>query len=154
MGFVREELNEERRKNEITYLNSIGVRNIYGESIGLLLSNVVVDRERNNFLIPCGATNPNRDNKKIYFYSLCINGEIIDLQVRHCEKGNIRDKSREVEWIIDKIEYKKIFNLDIGENELKEIIRDALTAESYDGPFIPDNTKNVTVEFNTAITMK
>ena len=44
--------------------------------------------------------------------------------------------------------------MDIGENELKEMIRDAFTAESYDGPFVPDNTKNVTVEINTAITMK
>lgn len=151
MGFVREEsctrtVNELQEK-DWKYLNELGIRTMLGEKIGPAWSNLVVDREKNYYLISQGCTNPNRDNRRIYYYALCLDGKVLNMEVSKKESGNAREKSFECHWKIEKIEFPTGWTFDnVSKNELITIIRGAFMVEYYSNVCTPERTKALTVE--------
>ncbi|MBD5555650.1 MAG: hypothetical protein HDQ95_10025 [Roseburia sp.] len=83
MGFVKEEsctrTANELQEKDWKYLNELGIRTMLGKKIGPAWSNLVVDREKNYYLISQGCINPNRDNRRIYYYALCLDGKVLNM---------------------------------------------------------------------------
>ena len=70
MGFVKEIRRATEPFPEWEYLNGIGVRDMFGEPLKNFTTSLVVDHEKNYYLISQGVTNPNRDVTEIWFYAL------------------------------------------------------------------------------------
>lgn len=51
MNFIREELNEECGIKIMNYLNSIGVKNVLGKPLSYVITDVIINREKNYYLI-------------------------------------------------------------------------------------------------------
>lgn len=147
MGFIRETLNEESGIKIMNYLDSIGIKNVLGKSLSHLITDVIINKERNYYLICRGGGEHEKDIR--LSYALCLDGKVINLEVQNYETGYIWDNSREVRWIIHKIEIPKTGKFSMDTKELNHIIREAFIAESYHGPFMPQNTKSVIVEIHT-----
>lgn len=147
MGFAKVEKKVKEKFAEKDYLNAIGVTYISGEPLDDIMTWITVDRERNYFLILRGSTNLNRDNKKILYYALCLNGEVVNMEVEKYIKGKFSDSSRELHWEITKLTFPKGWTFDvINEEELRKIINEAFTTESYTSVFTPERTKDVTID--------
>lgn len=146
MGFVREEKELGKKFEVVDYLNLIGARTITGKPFLNVLDNVIVDRENNYFLVSRGG---GLDVPR--GYALCLDGNVLNLEVDLICKGTILNNSREVNWIIKRIEFPQGWSFDhINRKELSQIIIEAFTVESYHGPANPDNTKcivNIEAQF-------
>lgn len=57
MNFIREELNEECGIKIMNYLNSIGVKNVLWKPLSYVITDVIINREKNYYLICRGAEN-------------------------------------------------------------------------------------------------
>lgn len=148
MSFVKEYRSIRDEFPEWEYLNSIGVRDMFGDPINDRTTELVVDRENNYFLIPRGRTNINRDNEEIIFYALCINNRVINIEVEEKRSGSIWDNSFECHWIVKKVVFSKDDLSHFIDNEiLKDIIIDAFITKTYTKMFTPERTRTVTVDF-------
>lgn len=152
MGFVNEEASickmNDLQKKEWEYLNELGIRTMFGDPIGPSWCDLVVDREKNYYFIAQGHTNPNRDGRKIYYYALCLDGKILNMEVTKKESENMREKLYECHCKIEKIEFPTGWTFDkVGKGELLTIIREALMTE-LDSMYISEISKVLTVEMS------
>lgn len=152
MGFVNEKRNIRDEFPEWEYLNAIGVRDFLGRPVKKFTSGLIVDRERNYYLIPCGSTNPNRDNVNIRFFALCLDGKVVNMEVKRCAKGGVREKSLECHWKIEKIIFPRDWSFDdISKEEFEKIVIEAFTVEYYSSVVIKEWIKEITVEFTVPL---
>lgn len=151
MGFINEEANtrDERQAKDWEYLQNLGIKTFWGDLIGPSFSNLVVDRERNYYLVSLGITNPNRDNIKISYYALCIHDKVIYMEVDEQRSGRGSDKTYECHWTIKKIEFPDEWSFDlVGKEELKKIIKEAFVTRTYNEVLTPEKVKSLTVDFD------
>lgn len=153
MAFIKEYRSTRDEFPEWEYLNSIGVRNFLGKPIKNWTTKLVVDRENNYYLIPLGHTNPNRDNEYIGFYALCLDGKVINMEVKRQQEGKSIDNTIECYWTIKKIKFPKNWKFDvISQDDLKKIINDAFVNETYSKTVTVENVRKITVDiFASAI---
>ena len=145
MAFIKEFRSIRDEFPEWEYLNSIGVRNMYGRPINDRTRELVVDRENNYFFIPQGVTNINRDNEEVCFFALCMDDKVINIEVEENRSGHARDNSFECHWVVRKVSFPEGYYKD--KEVLIHVITDALITETYNEKFTPERTKSVTVEF-------
>ena len=152
MRFVKEFRKVRDPFPEWEYLNKIGVRDFRGKPLRKYTTELVVDRENNYYLIGRGTTNPNRDERELWFYALCLDGNVINMEVERHSTGNAREKNFECHWIIDRIDLPINWTFDvISKAKLEDIIVEAFTVEYYSSMRIPERIKNVTVEITASI---
>lgn len=150
MGFVYEEadVKDERQANDWEYLQSLGIKNIWNHLIGPDFCDLIVDRKKRIYFIPLGSTNLNRDKIEVSYYALCINDQIISMEVQEQCSGRGRDKSFECHWLIKKIIFPSEWTFDVvDKEELKDIIRKGFTVRTYNNSLIPEQVKVLTVDF-------
>ncbi len=149
MGFVKEFRKIRETFPEWEYLNKIGVRDMFGEPISDRTVSIVVDRANNYFLIPQGHTSRARDGEEISYYALCINDQVINMEVKEQCSGRGWDKTFECHWIIRKIEFPQgEIYVQVSKEELKDIIREAFVVETYSRSLTPEKVKSITVDIN------
>ena len=147
MGFVKEIRRATEPFPEWEYLNGIGVRDMFGEPLKNFTTSLVVDHEKNYYLISQGVTNPNRDVTEIWFYALCLDGKVLNLEVEQKSKTNLKERIFECHWKIKKIDFPMDWTYDeISKEELKTIIQDAFTVNFSSKSFTLEQVKKVTVE--------
>lgn len=149
MRFVKEYRDIKDEFPEWEYLNSIGVRDMYGRPIKDWVAALVVDRENNYFLIPQGRTNINRDNEEICLFALCMDDKVIHIEAEENASGSAWDNSFECHWIVRKVTLPEGYYKE--KEVLKNVITDALIIETYNKRFTPERTKSVTVEFTAEL---
>lgn len=155
MTFVKEYRSIMDEFPEWEYLNSIGVRDMFGDPINDRTTELVVDRENNYFLIPRGRTNINRDNEEIVFFALCINNRVINIEVEEKRSGSIWDNSFECHWVVKKVNFPEGELIDfIDEESLKKIIIEAFMTKTFSTTFTPERTRVVTVDFKVEMKRK
>lgn len=136
MSFVCERREVKDEFPEWEYLNSIGVRDMFGRRLKKFTTSLIVDRENNYYLIGRGHTNPNKDIREVEFYALCLDGEVINLEVVEHSKMNHDEKKYECHWIVEKITFPPNWTFsDINKEELFAIIEEAFTVEYFSGTF-------------------
>ena len=146
MSFVCEHREVRDEFPEWEYLNSIGVRDMFGRPLKKFTTSLIVDRENNYYLIGRGHTNPNRDVREIDFYALCLDGEVINLEVVHYSKMNHDEKKYECHWIVEKIAFPPNCTFSsINKEKLFAIIEEAFTVEYFSGTFRDGWSKEMTV---------
>lgn len=146
MSFIKKERDFDEYSKEIDYLKKIGYKNPRGFEIDNLISWLTVDEENDSFLILTGSTDPNRDDVRLTYYVLCVKGTPITLTLSTDHKGSAAKCNAEFNWTIKAIEYPDDFNISDYEN-IKEIITEAFTVESYSELFTPERVKKVYVKF-------
>ncbi len=147
MAFIKEYRSIRDEFPEWEYLNSIGVRNFLGKPIKNWTTKLVVDRENNYYLIPLGHTNPNRDNEYISFYALCLDGKVINMEVKRQQEGKSIDNTIECYWTIKKIKFPENWKFDvISQDDLKKIINDAFVNETYSKTVTTESVRKITVD--------
>ena len=147
MAFTKEFRKTTDKFPEWEYLNEIGVRDMFGKLIDNWTTELVIDRNNNFYLIPRGNSNPNRDNVYINYYALCINGKVINMEVNKQRRGNIIDNSFECRWIIEKIEFPDDWSATgMNNDDLKKIIKEAFTVETYSKIIVPEKIKSLNVD--------
>ena len=152
MSFVCERREVRDEFPEWEYLNSIGVRDMFGRRLEKFTTFLIVDRENNYYLIGRGHTNPNRDIREIDFYALCLDGAVINLEVVHHSKMNHDEKKYERHWIVEKITFPPNWTFsNINKEELFAIIEEAFTAYYFSGTFRDGWSKETTVEITDPI---
>lgn len=151
MAFVvKENRNFKDTMEDIKYLNEIGVRDIYGKTIERIYD-IIIDKEKNMFLLCVGMTNPNRDggDYPIYYYSFCKDGMVYDLKVKNKHKGSVSEKNIEEQYIViiekipSEIDWYKY------KSEICEYIKQAFVVEGYNSygkRVTKDYFKSVVVE--------
>ncbi|MBQ7943875.1 MAG: hypothetical protein IJ326_07425 [Lachnospiraceae bacterium] len=144
MAFVKEFRNIDEPLPEWEYLNSIGVRDMFGKSIANWTTELVVDKENNYYLIPQGHTGRAYTDEDVFFYAMCINDKVINMEVLKNRKGNCIDKNYEVKWIVRKVMIPKGCELE-GLN-ISKIIEEAFIVNTYDEVATTETVKEVTVE--------
>lgn len=150
MAFVKEFRNFNEPFPEWEYLNSIGVRDMFGYSISKHTAYLVVDRENNYYLIPQGHTGLAYLDEDINYYALCINDKIIKLEVIENGRGRGKDKNIEKYWNIKKVILPYCLDdKELDEIELKKIIEEAFIAETYSRAITIECIKSITVELTT-----
>ncbi|MDE7390578.1 MAG: hypothetical protein K2M82_06535 [Lachnospiraceae bacterium] len=148
MSFVKKDGNEVDQ-SIWEHLDSLKVNDMYGDPLNRTISEVIMDREKEYYFVLCGVTNPNFDNVKIYFYSLCIHNDVIRFEVKKTTKGKAVDNSLEFHWNIVKAEFPKGWSFDkLSLQEFQSIVLEAFTTESYTNVFTPSRTKEITVDFS------
>lgn len=148
MAFIKEYRDIEDAFPEWEYLNSIGVRDMFGRPIKTWVTALVVDRENNYFLIPQGRTNINRDNEEIIFFALCMDGKVIHIEAEENASGSAWDNSFECHWLVRKVMFSEDDFGDFMDKEsLKNVIIDALITKTYSKRYTPETTRAVTVDF-------
>lgn len=152
MAFVKEYRNLRDEFPEWEYLNSIGVRDMYGRPIKDSIKELVVDRENNYFFIPRGRTNINRDNEEICLFALCMDDRVINIEVEENRSGHARDNSFECHWVVRKVVVPEDNIVVFKDREyVKSVITDALITKTYNKKFTPERTRAVTVDFVTPL---
>lgn len=155
MSFVCERREVKDEFPEWEYLNAIGVRDMFGHPLDKFTTSLIVDRENNYYLISRGHTNPNRDIWEIDFYTLCLDGEVINLEVVHHSKMNHDEKRYERHWIIEKITFPPNWTfININIDKLFAIIEEAFTAYYFSRTFRDGWSKEMTVEITAPITIE
>lgn len=96
MSFICERREMKDKFPEWEYLNAIGVKDMFGNPLRKSITSLIVDRDNNYYFIGRGSTNPNRDIRTIDFYALCLEGEVINLEVVHKSKMNAEEKNMNV----------------------------------------------------------
>lgn len=149
MGFVKEYRKMSDAFPEWEYLNEIGVRDMLGKPIATAIMELVVDRENGYYLIPQGHTSYARDGEKKYYYALCINDNVINMDVYVRRSGRRTDNTLKFQWIISKTQFpeKWTFNL-VDKNKLREIIYSAFVAETYNETLIPESVKDLLIDIS------
>lgn len=147
MGFVCEHREIEEVFPEWEYLNAIGVRDMFGKPLRKSITSLIVDREKNYYLIGRGHTNPNRDIRAIDFYALCLDGSVINLEVTHRSKMNADERKYECHWIIEKIMFPPNWTFSkMSRDELFTIIEEAFTVYYFSRTFRDGWDKETIVE--------
>lgn len=147
MAFVREFRNVKDEFPEWEYLNEIGVRDMFNKPIEKSITALVVDWENNYYLIPQGYTSISREDKEIYYFALCIDDKVLNLEASENHQGNIWDKTYERYWNVSKIKFPDNWTFDgISKEEVGKIITEAFTVKSYNEVFTKERIKNVKVE--------
>lgn len=147
MAFQKEYRSIMEEFPEWEYLTEIGVKDMFGKTIEKYTTDLIIDRERNYFLIPQGLTNINRDVREIHFYALCIDGAVLNMEVNETTKGKARDYTFECHWNIEKIIFPEGWiEKGINNKELINIIKEAFTVQTYTKTFTPERTKSLTIE--------
>ena len=131
MAFVKEFRSIREKLPEWDYLNSIGVRNMSGDPYPKFAPSIVLDRDRNYYLLQIGHQGLAYNDIELRWFLLCLNGNKVELEVGG---GGCLDRSKEFleyHWEIRKVEIldrpiMEIFN----KKELKNIIIEAFTALS------------------------
>lgn len=152
MSFTKEFRSVRDEFPEWEYLNEIGVRDMHGRPINKFTTGLVVDREHNYYLIPQGHTNLSREERKINYYALCIDGKVIKLETEEYRTGRARENNFERHYIVEKIivPYDWTFNK-ISVDKIKKIIIEALTVNTYNETFTPERIKEITVKIMASI---
>ena len=152
MSFVCERREVRDEFPEWEYLNSIGVRDMFGRRLKKFTTSLIVDRENNYYLIGRGHTNPNRDIREIEFYALCLDGAVINLEVVEHSKMNHDEKKYERHWIVEKITFPPNWTFsNINKERLFAIIEEAFTAYYFSRTFRDGWSKEMTVEITDPI---
>ena len=114
---------------EIDYLKKIGYKNPLGFEIDNLISRLTVDEENDSFLILTGSTDPNRDDKRLTYYVLCVKGTPITLALSTDHKGSAAKCDAEFNWIIKAIEYPDGYKPE-DEGKIRELIKEAFIVKA------------------------
>ena len=147
MACQKEYRNIKEEFPEWKYLTDIGVRDMFGKTIRKHTTDLVIDSDRNYYLIPQGCTNINRDEKEIHFYALCIDGIVLNMEVHETTKGRARDYTFECYWNIEKIIFPKGWmEKGISDKELESIIKEAFTVQTFTKTFTPERTKSLKID--------
>ena len=135
MAFVKEFRKFKDEMPEWEYFNSLGIRTINGNELMNHTFSVVVDRERNYYLECRGLVWDDNICHDEGFYTLILDGLIIELEVIDARCNDEMKIYIENHWYIKKI---NIINKEIKEkfskDEIIEIIREAFLAESTISP--------------------
>ena len=89
------------------HLDLLKVTNMYGRPLNRVISEVIMDKENDYYLVCGGVTNPNFDGEEVYYYSFCVQNDVIRFEVKRTDKGNAADCSLEFHWNIVKAEFPK-----------------------------------------------
>ena len=131
MAWVKEFRSIRDKMPECDYLNSVGVRGIFGDPVPDYSSDMVLDRERNFYFLFIGYQGLAYNDEEIYWYMLVLDGKKIELEVINGRCNDKTGKYLEYHWNIRKI---NILDEDIKElynkQEIFQIIKEAFTAES------------------------
>ena len=147
MAFVREERDVRDDFPEWEYLYEIGVRNMFGDPLEKFATKLVVDRERNFYLIPQGHTNINRDYVEISFYALCLDGLVLNMEVKEKRSGKARECTYECHWDVEKIKFPEDWLWEkMSREKLRELIEEAFCVETYTKTLTPERVRKVTVK--------
>ena len=146
MSFKKIERGFNDPSKEIDYLKKIGYKNPMGSEIGKYIGWMGVDEENDSFLILTGATDPNRDDKRLTYYVLCVKGTPITLVLSTDHKGSAAKCNAEFNWIIESIEYPDGY-VPEDEGKIRELIKEAFIVNSYSELFNHERVKNVSVTF-------
>ena len=134
MAFVVKENNNFKvPMDEVEYLNTIGVRYISGKMLGNLITKIIVDESKNEYLVHTGMTNPNRDgdDTPIFYYSFCKDKMIFKLEVVKKYNGELEKQNIEEHWIATIKEIPKEIVWSEYKSKICEKIKEALSVESY-----------------------
>ena len=144
---------KEYRKNikgeflEWEYLTKIGVRDMFDKPISDSITELVIDREKNYFLIPQVHTNINRDDREINYYALCLDGVVLNMEVTKRTIGSGWYNNYECFWDIEKIKFPANWNYGIiKKKELIEIIKEAFITETYSRSLTVEKVKSIVVK--------
>lgn len=152
MSFVCEYKEMEDEFPEWEYLTAIGVRDMFGDTLEKSIRSLIVDREKNYYLIDCGCTNPNRDIREIEFWALCLDGTVINLEVTHRSKMYEEEKKYKCHWIVEKIKFPPNWTFsNISKEELFAIIEEAFTVFYFSRTFRDGWDKETTVEITDGL---
>lgn len=152
MAFVKEYRNVKDDFPEWEYLTKIGVRDMFGRPLKKFTTSLVVDRERNYYLIPRGHTNLGRDDEKIYFYALCLDGVVLNMEVEKKASGNDKEYNYECHWNIKKIKFPPDWTYkNISKEELIQIIIEAFTVETYSNTLTPEKVRALSVKVDALL---
>lgn len=147
MGFIKEYRKMSDAFPEWEYLNAIGVRDMLGKPIATKIMELVVDRENGYYLIPQGHTSYARDGEKKYYYALCIDDKVINMEVYTQRSGRKSDNTFECRWIVSKVQFPEKWTFDlIDKDKLKEIICNAFVVETYNETLTSENVRNLSVD--------
>ena len=148
MAFIKE-----YRKNikgefpEWEYLTKIGVRDMFDKPISDSIKELVIDREKNYFLILQGHTNMNRDDREINYYALCLDGVVLNMEVIKRSIGSSWYNNYECFWDIEKIKFPANWNYErIKKKELIEIIKEAFITETYSRSLTVEKVKSIVIK--------
>ena len=152
MAFVKEFRNIKDEFPEWEYLNEIGVRDMFNKPIEKCTTALVVDRDNNYYLIPQGYTSISIEKREVYYFALCIDGKVLNLEVDENHQGNIWDKSYERNWNVRKIDFPENWTFDVvSKEEVGKIITEAFTVKSYNTVFTQERIKKVNVEITAEL---
>ena len=118
------------------HVESLGVKNSYGNKFNRDISHMTVDRERGYCLVRCGATHPrglfeDGSDREIYFYALCLDNNAFYFDVEEKNFGKVVENNFEVQWNIERIKFPDGWSFDsISVEEFKQIVTEAFTAET------------------------
>ncbi len=142
MGFVKEFRNIREEMPEWEYIDSLGVVDFRGRKISRHVTNLVVDKENNNYLISQGYTGRRDFDVAKYHYMLCLNG--YKLHFEFVEKIiKVGDETFDYMYNIDLIkiideEIKKIYT----QEKIKKLIKESLEVRSVNKFEKLDTNKN------------
>ena len=140
MAFVNELRSVRDPFPEWEYLNKIGVKNMFGEPLHHYTTSLVVDREKNYYLVRLGHTGLAYDNEDIHFYALCMENCVINLEVVKKASGNPLNNTYRCSWDIRKIVYPCDWSVYCRDNEeVVDILTEAFYAETLN--------RNITEEY-------
>ena len=148
MAFVKEFREFEDEMPEWEYFNSLGIRRLGGKPLMRHTFRVIVDKDRNYYLVPQGHTGIAYQDEDISYYTLVLDGLRIELEVIDAWCNDSTKQYVEYHWHIKKID---IIDDPIREkyskSEILEIIKEAFTAESTLEPGITKKRGVVEVIF-------
>ena len=148
MSFVKKDSNEVDL-SVWEHLDSLNVTYSNGIPLDRDITDVVMDKEKECFLVLCGGTSPNFHDIKLYFYTFCIRNNVIRFEVERNVKRNAADNSLEFHWNIIKAEFPEGWSFDkMSFQEFKSIVTEAFITESYTNVFTPNRIKEITVNFS------
>lgn len=148
MSFVKKDSNEVDL-SVWEHLDSLNVTDCEGEPLNRRITDVVMDKDRECYLVLCGGTSPNIDDIQLYYYTFCIHNDVIHFEIERNDKGNAADCSLEFHWNIVKAEFPKGWSFDkMNFQEFKSLVTEAFITKSYSKLLTPSRTKEITVDFS------
>ena len=154
MAFVKEFRKFKDEMPEWEYFNSLGIRKISGMELLKHTASMVVDRERNYYLECRGLVWDENICQNEGFYTLILDGMLIELRVIDACCSDEMKIYRENHWYVKRID---IINEEIKEKfskeEIFELVREAFVAESTIDPEIPKKRGVIEIVFEEDMEM-
>ena len=131
MSFVKKDSNEVDL-SVWEHLDSLNVTMYRGSPLNRRITDVVMDKEKECYLVLCGGTSPNFDDIQLYYYTFCVRNDVIRFEVTMNSKGNGVNNSLEFHWNIVKAEFPEGWSFDkMSLQEFKSIVTEAFITKSY-----------------------